>query len=139
MTNRPLTGPAPPPVAVPPTPPPAQPPLPRTPVLCVQGITKRFGAVEALLDISLQVHEGEVVGLVGDNAAGKSTLAKVIAGALQPDAGLIELAGEPVQISSPSSAHIWPANRCRSARPPARTPWASPRCSRTWRCARTWT
>src|SRR5699024_10510920 len=114
MTNRPLTGPAPPPVAVPPTPPPAQAPLPRTPVLCLQGITKRFGAVEALLDVSVQVHEGEVVGLVGDNAAGKSTLAKVIAGALQPDTGLIELGG----------------NRCRSAPPRVRTPWASPPCFR---------
>src|SRR5690625_685088 len=108
MTNRPLTHPAHPPAALPPPcppSPPGQPPLPRTPVLCLQGITKRFGAVEALLDVSVQVHEGEVVGLVGDNAAGKSTLAKVIAGALQPDTGLIELGGEPVQIGSPSSAH----------------------------------
>lgn len=80
------------------------PPL-RTPALSVQGITKRFGAVEALLDAYLQVHSGEVVGLIGDNAAGKSTLAKVIAGALQPDTGLIELDGEPVQIPSPSAAH----------------------------------
>ena len=77
----------------------------RAPVLTAQGITKRFGALEALVDVSLRVHEGEVVGLVGDNAAGKSTLAKVIAGALQPDTGLIELAGEPVQIGSPSAAH----------------------------------
>lgn len=78
---------------------------PRLPVLAAEGLTKRFGAVEALLDVSMSVHRGEVVGLVGDNAAGKSTLAKVIAGALQPDTGLIEMAGESVQIGSPSAAH----------------------------------
>src|SRR5690625_4095450 len=108
MTNRPLTHPAHPPAALPPPcppSPPGQPPLPRTPVLCLQGIPKRFAAVEALLDVSVQVHEGEVGGLVGDHAAGKATLAKVIAGALQPDTGLIERGGEPVQIGSPSSAH----------------------------------
>ena len=80
-------------------------PPPRLPVLSAEGVTKRFGAVEALLDVSMTVHRGEVVGLVGDNAAGKSTLAKVIAGALQPDTGLIEMMGEPVQIGSPSAAH----------------------------------
>lgn len=78
---------------------------PRLPVLTAEGLTKRFGAVEALLDVAMTVHRGEVVGLVGDNAAGKSTLAKVIAGALQPDTGLIEMAGESVQIGSPSAAH----------------------------------
>ncbi|HIZ35733.1 MAG TPA: ATP-binding cassette domain-containing protein [Candidatus Ruania gallistercoris] len=84
---------------------PADPAPPRLPVLAAEGITKRFGAVEALLDVSMTVHRGEVVGLVGDNAAGKSTLAKVIAGALHPDTGLIEMAGEAVQIGSPSAAH----------------------------------
>lgn len=80
-------------------------PPPRTPVLSVQGITKRFRAVEALLDVTLTVYPGEVVGLVGDNAAGKSTLATIIAGARQPDAGLIEMDGKGVQISSPGTAH----------------------------------
>jgi len=80
-------------------------PPPRTPVLSAQGITKRFRAVEALLDVSLTVHPGEVVGLVGDNAAGKSTLATIIAGARQPDAGLIEMDGRHVQIPSPGAAH----------------------------------
>src|SRR5699024_11227417 len=51
------------------------------------------------------VYAGEVVGLVGDNAAGKSTLATIIAGARQPDAGLIEMDGKGVQISSPGTAH----------------------------------
>src|SRR5688572_32529605 len=77
----------------------------RTPLLSLRGITKRFGAVEALVDVDLEVNAHEVVALVGDNAAGKSTLAKVIAGVLQPDAGLMEIAGEAVSIPSPSAAH----------------------------------
>ena len=75
------------------------------PLLSLRGITKRFGAVEALVDVDLEVNAHEVVALVGDNAAGKSTLAKVIAGVLQPEAGLIEVGGEAVSFSSPSAAH----------------------------------
>lgn len=73
------------------------------PVLSMHGISKRFGAVEALRDVDFEVRRGEVVALIGDNAAGKSTLAKVIAGVLQPDAGLIELDGVPAQIASPAA------------------------------------
>lgn len=76
----------------------------RVPLLSMRGITKRFGAVEALMDIELDVHAHEVVALVGDNAAGKSTLAKVISGVLTPEAGLIEFDGVPVTIPSPSAA-----------------------------------
>ena len=75
------------------------------PLLSLHGITKRFGAVEALVDVDLEVNAHEVVALVGDNAAGKSTLAKVIAGVLQPDAGLMEITGEAVSLPSPSAAH----------------------------------
>ncbi|QOR70518.1 sugar ABC transporter ATP-binding protein [Ruania alkalisoli] len=75
------------------------------PVLSMHGITKRFGAVEALVDVTFEVRPREVVGLIGDNAAGKSTLAKIIAGALQPTAGLIEIDGAGVTIGSPSAAH----------------------------------
>src|SRR5690554_5184696 len=75
------------------------------PLLSLHGVTKRFGAVEALVDVDFEVNAHEVVALVGDNAAGKSTLAKVIAGVLQPDAGLMEIAGEAVSIPSPSAAH----------------------------------
>ena len=57
------------------------------PVLFLEGIGKRFGAVQALTDVSLQVSEGEVVALVGDNGAGKSTLVKIIAGVYQADGG----------------------------------------------------
>ncbi len=76
----------------------------RAPVLSVQQVSKRFGAVEALIGVDLVVHPHEVVALVGDNGAGKSTLAKVVAGVLQPDAGLVEIGGEPVHLSSPSDA-----------------------------------
>jgi len=78
---------------------------PRVPLLSMRGITKRFHAVEALVDVDFEVHAHEVVALVGDNGAGKSTLAKVISGVLTPDAGLIEIEGQAVTIPSPSAAH----------------------------------
>lgn len=77
----------------------------RSPLLSVRGLTKRFGAVEALVGVELDVHAHEVVALVGDNGSGKSTLAKIVAGALQPDSGLIEMAGHLVTIPSPAVAH----------------------------------
>lgn len=82
----------------------APPPSRDVPVLSMSGISKRFGAVEALVEAELVVHPGEVVALVGDNAAGKSTLAKVIAGVLQPDTGLIELDGAPAHLPNPAAA-----------------------------------
>ena len=78
---------------------------PALPALSLHGIDKSFGAVRALEGIDLEVRRGEVVALVGDNAAGKSTLAKVIAGVLTPDAGIIESDGVPVTIPSPAAAH----------------------------------
>ncbi|MBE7699475.1 sugar ABC transporter ATP-binding protein [Oerskovia sp. Sa1BUA8] len=78
---------------------------PTLPALSLHGIDKSFGAVRALEGIDLEVHRGEVVALVGDNAAGKSTLAKVIAGVLTPDAGIIESDGVPVTIPNPAAAH----------------------------------
>ncbi|WP_416366382.1 ATP-binding cassette domain-containing protein [Nocardioides sp.] len=73
-------------------------------VLSLSGIHKRFGAVQALTDVSLDVAAGEVVALVGDNGAGKSTLVKVISGVYQPDAGDIELAGKKVKVGGPRQA-----------------------------------
>lgn len=78
---------------------------PRPPVLSLRQVTKRFGAVEALTGVNLELHAHEVVALVGDNGAGKSTLAKIVSGVLQPDAGLVEVAGEPVSIPNPAAAH----------------------------------
>lgn len=75
------------------------------PLLTLRGVSKRFGAVEALTDVDFTVNAREVVGLVGDNAAGKSTLAKIIAGALTPTSGEIRFAGERVDISTPAEAN----------------------------------
>ncbi|GLW68796.1 ABC transporter ATP-binding protein [Kitasatospora phosalacinea] len=73
-------------------------------VLALRGISKRFGAVQALTGIELEVRAGEVVALVGDNGAGKSTLVKTIAGVNQPDEGVIEWEGRPVAIHRPQDA-----------------------------------
>ncbi|MCX4904750.1 ATP-binding cassette domain-containing protein [Streptomyces sp. NBC_00878] len=75
-----------------------------TPVLALRGVSKRFGAVQALTDVELEVHGGEVVALVGDNGAGKSTLVKTIAGVHPIDEGVIEWDGRTVQINKPHDA-----------------------------------
>src|SRR4051794_17609844 len=71
------------------------------PLVAVESIAKRFGAVQALRGVDLEVFRGEVHGLVGANGAGKSTLIRVLAGVVTPDAGTILLSGERVQISDP--------------------------------------
>ncbi|KUN21666.1 MULTISPECIES: ATP-binding cassette domain-containing protein [Streptomyces] len=75
-----------------------------TPVLALRGVSKRFGAVQALTDVELEVHAGEVVALVGDNGAGKSTLVKTIAGVHPIDDGVIEWEGLPVTVNRPHDA-----------------------------------
>src|SRR5512134_2427834 len=74
------------------------------PVLSVRGIAKHFGPVAALLDVDVDVVPGEVHAVLGENAAGKSTLMQVIYGLLQPDAGTMRLRGEPVRFGSPLDA-----------------------------------
>jgi len=66
-------------------------------VLRVEHVTKRFGPVVALRDISLHLRKGEVLGLLGDNGAGKSTLMKIICGFEKPDEGRMLLRGEPYE------------------------------------------
>jgi D-xylose transport system ATP-binding protein len=75
-----------------------------TPVLALRGVSKRFGAVQALTDVDLDVSAGQVVALVGDNGAGKSTLVKTIAGVHPIDEGVIEWEGKPVSIGRPHDA-----------------------------------
>ncbi|MEW2131792.1 ATP-binding cassette domain-containing protein [Streptomyces sp. NPDC005435] len=75
-----------------------------TPVLALRGVSKRFGAVQALTDVTLEIHAGEVVALVGDNGAGKSTLVKTIAGVHPIDEGVIEWEGRTVQVNKPHDA-----------------------------------
>ena len=73
----------------------------KTPLLQLRGISKAYGAVQALSGVDLEVYAGEVVGLVGDNGAGKSTLIKAIAGVGPPDSGEFFVEGQPVKITSP--------------------------------------
>ena len=68
----------------------------------LRGISKRFGATQALDDVSLGLLPGEVHALVGENGAGKSTLVKILAGVHQPDSGSISLDGEIIQVHGPA-------------------------------------
>ena len=76
----------------------------QTPVLALKGVSKSFGAVQALEDVDFEANAGEVVALVGDNGAGKSTLVKAIAGIHGVDSGEILFQGQPVKISGPTDA-----------------------------------
>ena len=75
-----------------------------TPVVEMRNIKKNFAAVQALRGIDLVLHHNEVLGLVGDNAAGKSTLMKVLSGAYIPDEGEIFIEGKKAHISDPMDA-----------------------------------
>ncbi len=69
-------------------------------VLRAEHISKRFGAVTALIDVDLHLARGEVLGLIGDNGAGKSTLLKILCGFQRPDSGRIVLEGQEVTLKS---------------------------------------
>ncbi|MGP3952981.1 ATP-binding cassette domain-containing protein [Streptomyces sp. 7N604] len=79
-------------------------PVSAPPLLALRGVSKYYGAVQALKDVELEIHAGEVVALVGDNGAGKSTLVKVIAGVSPADQGVIEWEGRTVQVKRPHDA-----------------------------------
>jgi D-xylose transport system ATP-binding protein len=74
------------------------------PILSMQEVTKSFGHVEALKDVTLDVYPGEILGLLGDNGAGKSTLIKIISGVYRADHGKFTYKGEDVHLASPSEA-----------------------------------
>jgi rhamnose transport system ATP-binding protein len=74
------------------------------PVLSLEHAQKAFGAVKALVDVSIDLFAGEVHGLVGENGAGKSTLVKILAGVHQPDAGRVLIDGEEATLRSPAAA-----------------------------------
>lgn len=80
-------------------------------VLEVRGIVKDFPGLRANDNISFQLHEGEILTLLGENGAGKTTLMNIIMGIYKPDAGEILVNGEPVHISDPArpiaSASAW--------------------------------
>jgi ABC-type sugar transport system ATPase subunit len=75
-----------------------------TPLLQARSITKRFGALQALADVDVDIHAGEVLAILGDNGAGKSTFIKILSGAYEPSAGTLLLDGAPVSFASPQDA-----------------------------------
>ena len=73
-------------------------------ILELQGVSKHFGAIHALTEVSLSIKKGEVVGLMGDNGAGKSTLVKIVAGNFPPSRGTIRIADREVAFHRPADA-----------------------------------
>lgn len=78
--------------------------VPEVPRISLRGIRKTFGSIDALRGVDLDVYAGECIGLIGDNAAGKSTLTKIISGTYVPDSGTIAVDGETLRFANPSDA-----------------------------------
>jgi len=76
----------------------------KDPILELRGVSKSFGAVQALYQVDFHVAPGEVMALVGDNGAGKSTLIKCIAGIYPIDEGEVLFDGQPVHVHGPKDA-----------------------------------
>src|SRR4029077_12532986 len=74
------------------------------PLLSVRGVSKRFGAVQALAGVDVDFRAGEIHAILGENGAGKSTLMHVLDGVVRPDSGTILLDGVPVTFTSPRDA-----------------------------------
>src|SRR5262245_54092926 len=80
-------------------------PGPASPVvLSVRGVSKAFGAVQALREVSVDCHAGEIHALVGENGSGKSTLLGIASGFVHPDGGTVEIGGQERRRLSPSDA-----------------------------------
>ncbi len=77
---------------------------PRIPTIAVENVSKNFAGYEALTDVSLNIHAGEVLCLLGDNGAGKSTLIKVLSGFHQPTTGTLKIDGETFEFKSARDA-----------------------------------
>jgi D-xylose transport system ATP-binding protein len=75
-----------------------------TPLLELHGVSKRYGAVQALTEVDFEAHAGRVTALVGDNGAGKSTLIKIISGIVGADGGEYRFDGKPVHVTTPQAA-----------------------------------
>lgn len=73
--------------------------------LVLNGVSKRYGGVRALADVTFACHRGEVHAVLGENGAGKSTLIKIISGVVQPDAGTMTLDGRPLALRTPQAAN----------------------------------
>lgn len=80
------------------------PPVQSSPIMSVAGVSRRYGPVTALEDVSFDLRAGEVIGLIGDNGAGKSTLVSLISGTKRPDEGRIVVGGQDVRFRSPADA-----------------------------------
>jgi fructose transport system ATP-binding protein len=76
----------------------------QTPILSAKGIVKRYGSVTAIDGADFELYPGEILAVIGDNGAGKSSLIKALSGAVVPDQGEIRLDGEPVHFKSPLEA-----------------------------------
>ena len=79
----------------------------QTPLVEMQNISKHFGGLQALTDVSVDLYPGEVVGILGHNGAGKSTLIKILAGAEWADSGQILVRGEAAHIQDPNDARAY--------------------------------
>lgn len=78
----------------------------QAPLVEMKGISKTFGAIKALQNVDLTLYHNEILGLVGDNAAGKSTLMKILTGVHRADEGKICIEGKEVTINRPSDARV---------------------------------
>src|SRR5215510_1807481 len=75
-----------------------------SPLLEATGISKRYGVNRVLTDVEFRLTAGQSVAIIGENGAGKSTFAKILAGAIRPDTGTVRIRGEPVRFHSPRDA-----------------------------------
>ena len=75
-----------------------------TPILATERVSKSFGSLQVLTDVSVAIAPGEVLGLIGENGAGKSTLMRILSGTVRPSAGTIRLAGDELHLRDPQDA-----------------------------------